>query len=72
MAKVLIILGIVLILIGVFLTIIEKTNVFKKIPLGKLPGDIAIKKSSFSLYFPLTTCILISAILTLIFWLLKK
>ena len=40
--------------------------------LGRLPGDIAVQKPGFSFYFPLTTCIVISLILTLIFWLLRK
>ena len=43
-----------------------------RLPFGKLPGDIAIQKENFSFYFPLTTCILISVILTLIMWLLRK
>jgi len=61
--KVLIIFGIVLILVGLILTI------GIKIPyLGKLPGDICIKKPGFTFYFPITTCILLSIILSLIFW----
>jgi hypothetical protein len=43
-----------------------------RLPFGKLPGDIAIQKENFSFYFPLTTCILISVILTLIMWLLRR
>ncbi len=44
-----------------------------KIPyIGKLPGDIAIKKENFSFYFPITSSILISAILTLIFYIIGK
>ena len=43
-----------------------------KTPLGKLPGDIAIQKGNFSFYFPLTTCIVISVILTLLMWLLRR
>ncbi|MGB8354333.1 MAG: DUF2905 domain-containing protein [Chthoniobacteraceae bacterium] len=43
-----------------------------RLPLGKLPGDIAIQKENFSFYFPITTCILISVVLTLIMWLLRK
>ncbi|MFH1783124.1 MAG: DUF2905 domain-containing protein [Candidatus Omnitrophota bacterium] len=43
-------------------------NNIGKIPwLGRLPGDILIKKDNFTFYFPLTTSILISVILTLIF-----
>ena len=40
--------------------------------LGRLPGDIAVQKPGFSFYFPLTTCIVISLILTLIFWFLRR
>ncbi|MBM4324037.1 MAG: DUF2905 domain-containing protein [Deltaproteobacteria bacterium] len=44
-----------------------------KIPwIGKLPGDILIKKEKFTFYFPLTTSILISIILTLLFTLFRK
>jgi hypothetical protein len=43
-----------------------------KIPLGRLPGDIAIQKPNFSFYFPITTCIVISLALTLLMWLLRK
>jgi len=40
--------------------------------LGRLPGDIAVQKPGFSFYFPLTTCIIISIVLTLLFWLFRK
>jgi len=43
-----------------------------KFPLGKLPGDIAIQKSNYSFYFPITTCIIISIVLTLIMWLVRR
>jgi hypothetical protein len=42
------------------------------LPLGRLPGDIRIDRENFKLYFPLTTCILISLVLTLVMWLLRK
>jgi hypothetical protein len=42
------------------------------LPLGRLPGDIRIEREHFKFYFPLTTCILISAVLMLILWLLRK
>ncbi len=65
--KSLILLGIVLIIVGIIL------NLSGKIPfLGKLPGDIYIKKDNFSFYFPITTCIIISIVLTLIFSIFKK
>jgi len=44
-----------------------------KIPwLGRLPGDIYIKKENFTLYFPLATSILVSIVLSLILWLLRR
>jgi uncharacterized protein HemY len=43
-----------------------------RIPFGKLPGDIVIQRENFSFYFPLTTCLLISAILTLLFWVFRR
>ena len=39
--------------------------------LGKLPGDIAIERENFRFYFPLTTCILLSILLTGILWLVR-
>jgi amino acid transporter len=64
--KSLILLGAVIVLVGVALTF------FEKIPyLGKLPGDIHFKKDNFEFYFPLATSILISVILSGIFWLIN-
>ncbi len=67
MPKLLIILGILFIFAGLFYQFGGKY-----FPLGKLPGDIIIKKGNSTFYFPLTTCILISAILSLILGILKK
>jgi hypothetical protein len=39
--------------------------------LGKLPGDIAVNRGSLRFYFPLTTCILVSLLITGIFWLIR-
>jgi len=65
--KILILLGILLVILGTIFSF------FGKIPyLGKLPGDIYIKKENFTFYFPLATCILISIILSLIFYLISK
>jgi uncharacterized membrane protein YkgB len=67
LGKMLILLGILIIVIGLLLLIGEK------IPwIGKLPGDIIIKKEKFTFYFPLTTCILISILLTFLFWIFRK
>ncbi|HEY8462541.1 MAG TPA: DUF2905 domain-containing protein [Bacillota bacterium] len=44
-----------------------------KIPgIGKLPGDIIIKRENFSFYFPLTTCVLLSLLLSLLLALLRR
>lgn len=65
--KTLLMLGLMIAVIGALLM------VSGKLPwLGKLPGDIQIRKEGFSFYFPLTTCILISALVSLILWLLRK
>ena len=65
--KILIGLGILMIIIwGMFVIV-------GKIPfVGRLPGDIAVQKKNFSFYFPITTCIIISVIFSLIMWLLRK
>ncbi|MFA6888058.1 MAG: DUF2905 domain-containing protein [Candidatus Woesearchaeota archaeon] len=65
-AKTIIIGGIVLIIIGVFWQYGSKY-----IPLGKLPGDIAIEKENFSMYFPITTMIILSIIFS-IFYVIYK
>ncbi len=42
------------------------------VPVGRLPGDIYVKRGSFSFYFPITTSIILSIILTLIFSVLRR
>jgi len=68
-------LGKVLIIMGIAIALIGVTLLWgHKIPfLGRLPGDIYIRRGHFIFYFPLATCIIISLILTLIFtlWLRK-
>ncbi len=67
-------LGKLLIILGIMLIIVGFAFVFgDKIPfLGRLPGDVYVKKERFSFYFPLTTSIMVSVILSLIFWLFRK
>jgi len=69
LGKVLIIAGIVLLLSGL---IIQYSNLLPNIGLGRLPGDIRIRRGSFSFYFPFTTCILLSLLLTLIMYIFRK
>jgi len=67
MGKFLILFGGILILAGVLF------QVFGKIPgMGRLPGDIYIRKGSFTFYFPLATSLLMSAVLSLLFTLLWR
>ncbi len=43
-----------------------------KIPFGRLPGDVFIDKPNFKLYFPITSMLLLSAIISFILWLFRK
>ena len=64
--KTFIIIGILFILVGLLFPLL------KDIGLGRLPGDIIIKKEKSSFYFPIVTCILVSIIVSLILMFLKK
>jgi len=64
--RILISLGVGLIVIGLLWPYLVKFG------LGKLPGDIVIRRDNFNFYFPITTCILISVVLTGLFWLAGK
>jgi hypothetical protein len=67
LGRMLIVLGIVIVAVGLVLLFAPK------IPhIGRLPGDIYVNKDSFTFYFPLTTCIIVSLLLTLVFWILRK
>jgi hypothetical protein len=65
--KILVILGVVLVVTGL---VLWKFGGFG--PLGKLPGDISIQRDNFSFSFPIVTCLILSAVLTLAMWLLRK
>ena len=64
--KLLIIIGLLLILIGLLYPFL------KDLGFGRLPGDIVIKKENSSFYFPIVTCIVVSAVISLILIFLKK
>jgi uncharacterized protein HemY len=62
--------GALIFIFGVIFLIADKIG--GKVPfIGRLPGDILIQKRNFTFYFPLTTSILVSIILTLILWILS-
>lgn len=67
-------LGKIFIFIGLLLVIIGFVFILgNKIPfIGKLPGDIAVVRKNYSFYFPVTTCIIISLVLSFILWLFNK
>ena len=67
--KVFILFGIIFLVFGIILFFASK---FQFPFLGKMPGDIHIQKEKFTIYFPITTCIIISLLLSLVFYLLKK
>ena len=66
--KYVIVAGILLILVGVVIYVGGNRLNF----LGRLPGDIRYEKENFKFYFPLTTMLLLSGILNLILWIIKK
>jgi len=62
MARTLIILGIVILVVGLLWPYLSR------IGLGRLPGDIVIERENMTFYFPLMTCLLVSVVLSLVFW----
>ena len=66
MQRALIVIGAVLILIGIAWPWVSKLG------LGRLPGDIRIETQSGGFYFPIVTCLIISAVLSLLLWFLRR
>ncbi|HEY4820106.1 MAG TPA: DUF2905 domain-containing protein [Xanthobacteraceae bacterium] len=66
MARFLILLGLVILAVGLLWPFLSRLG------LGRLPGDIVIQRDNFTFYFPLTTCILISVLLSVVFWLFNR
>ena len=60
----------ILIVLGVCLVIVGILWHFG-IKLGKLPGDIVVEKKNFSFYFPITTMLIVSAVLMVVFYLVR-
>jgi len=67
LGKTLIVVGLLVAAVGLFLTFGGRLNF-----MGKLPGDIRIEKDNFSFFFPFGTCLLISMLLSLIFWIFRR
>jgi len=66
MAKWLITIGIVLVALGLAWPLLAKLG------LGSLPGDIKLERKGFTFYFPITTSILVSLLITLILWIFRR
>ena len=64
MGRLLIVIGVVLVLAGLLINM--------GLPLGRLPGDFSVRRGNFSFYFPLTTSIIASILLTLLFMFLGR
>ena len=68
MGRTLIILGLVLVAVGILITLGARLP----IKLGRLPGDIVLRGKNGVFYFPIVTCILVSAVLSLVMWLIGR
>jgi hypothetical protein len=66
MAKWLVIIGIILVLAGLAWPLLSRLGI------GHLPGDIYIERKGFTFYFPITTGIVISLVLSILFWIFRK
>ena len=68
LGRLLVIAGVILVALGLLLMTGPRVSFLR---LGRLPGDIAYRGRHASFYFPIVTCLILSAILTLILWLLS-
>jgi hypothetical protein len=66
MAKVLILIGLALVVVGLIWLVGERLG------LGRLPGDMVIERENFTFYFPLTTGLIVSVVLSLLLWLVSR
>lgn len=66
MQRILIVAGLALLAIGLGWPWLSK------LPFGRLPGDIHIVRDGFSFHFPIVTCVVISLVLTLLFWIFRR
>jgi hypothetical protein len=66
MAKWLITLGILLVVLGVVWPLVAKLG------LGHLPGDITIERKGYTFYFPVTTSIVVSIVISVVLWILRR
>ena len=71
LGKLLLVFGALMVLLG--LVLLVAGNLSGKVPwLGRLPGDIHIQRGNWTFYFPLVTSLVVSIVLTLLFWLFGR
>jgi hypothetical protein len=68
LGKALIFFGAMIAIVGVVLLLASRAN----LPIGRLPGDIVYRGKNSSFYFPIVTCIVISVVLSLVFWVIGR
>ena len=66
MARFLIFLGLGILAVGLLWPLLSRFG------LGRLPGDVVIQRGNFTFYFPVATCILVSLLLSAVFWLFNR
>ena len=66
MSRFLIVLGLIILAAGLLWPVLTRLG------LGRLPGDIVVQRGNFTFYFPLVTCIVISVLLSAVFWLFNR
>jgi uncharacterized membrane protein len=66
MIKWLIVLGLILIVVGLAWPLLSRLG------LGNLPGDIRIERKGFTFYFPITTCIIVSLVISIVLWIFRR
>lgn len=68
LARVLIIAGVVLICVGFVVLLLNRLN----LPVGRLPGDVIWRGKRTTIYFPWVTCLILSALATIVLWLMNR
>jgi hypothetical protein len=68
LGKLIIVLGVVLVAVGLLFVLLAHT----RLPIRRLPGDIVYRRGGFTFYFPLATSILLSVVLSLVFYFLSR
>ena len=64
MGRLLVVIGLLIAGVGLLMTM--------GVPFGRLPGDVVVRRGSFSFYFPIVTCVVLSVLLTIVLWLLRR